>query len=159
MDFAAAVRYALGMNTQVLKSYVGDLSDAELLERPGPGCNPIAFQLGHLITSGGELLNAVEPGSAPALPLGFAEQHASADLPQGARTKAEYLQLLDQLDGAVLALVDRLPAAAFDAPSPERMQSYAPTMGAVVLLIATHGLMHAGQFVPVRRALGKPVVI
>ena len=26
-------------------------------------------------------------------------------------------------------------------------------------LIATHGLMHAGQFVPVRRALGKPVVI
>jgi hypothetical protein len=34
-----------------------------------------------------------------------------------------------------------------------------PTAGHIYLLIATHGLMHAGQFVPVRRKLGKPVVI
>jgi hypothetical protein len=34
-----------------------------------------------------------------------------------------------------------------------------PTVGHIYLLIATHQLMHAGQFVPVRRALGKPVVI
>jgi hypothetical protein len=27
------------------------------------------------------------------------------------------------------------------------------------ILIATHPMMHAGQFVPVRRALGKPVAI
>jgi hypothetical protein len=32
-------------------------------------------------------------------------------------------------------------------------------MAAFYLLIANHPLMHAGQFVPVRRALDKPVVI
>jgi hypothetical protein len=34
-----------------------------------------------------------------------------------------------------------------------------PTMASMFILTATHPLMHAGQFVPVRRALGKPVVI
>ena len=28
----------------VLSRYVEDLSDAELMERPGPGCNHIAWQ-------------------------------------------------------------------------------------------------------------------
>ena len=38
----------------------------------------------------------------------------------------------------------------------EAMRDYAPTVGAVLLLIGNHWMMHAGQFVPVRRKLGRP---
>ena len=34
-----------------------------------------------------------------------------------------------------------------------------PTVGSIFTLIATHPMMHAGQFVVVRRQLGKPIVI
>jgi hypothetical protein len=36
------------------------------------------------------------------------------------------------------------------------MRQYAPTVGIVLMLLGSHGLMHAGQFVPIRRKLGKP---
>ena len=39
------------------------------------------------------------------------------------------------------------------------MREYAPTVGAVLNLIGVHDLMHAGQFVPVRRMHGKPIRI
>ena len=48
-------------STMVLKSYVSDLTDAELMSRPGPGCNHIAWQLGHLIASECHLLETVVP--------------------------------------------------------------------------------------------------
>ena len=41
----------------------------------------------------------------------------------------------------------------------EAMRDYAPTIGAVFNLIGLHAMMHAGQFVPVRRMLGKPILI
>ncbi len=34
-----------------------------------------------------------------------------------------------------------------------------PTLGAVLLLAGSHVLMHSGQFVSVRRKLGKPIAI
>ena len=52
-----------------------------------------------------------------------------------------------------------LPDEKLDAPGPERMRPNFPTVGDLFTLIATHPLMHAGQFAVVRRQLGKPVVI
>ena len=56
------------------------------------------------------------------------------------------------------AAVEATPEADFDKPGPESMREYAPTIGAVLMLLATHWLMHAGQFVPIRRKLGKPPI-
>jgi hypothetical protein len=39
------------------------------------------------------------------------------------------------------------------------MARIAPTVGALFLLGANHELMHAGQFVVVRRKLGKPILM
>ena len=47
----------------------------------------------------------------------------------------------------------------FQAECPEHFRSICPDICGLAMLIATHPMMHAGQFVPVRRALGKPVVI
>lgn len=163
MNAIDAIRGAAETSLFILRKYCEDLSDADLLCRPGPGCNHLAWQLGHLIASECSLLDSVAPGSAVELPEGFAAGHAQetshVDDPAQFRTKAEYLGLLEKTHAATLAALGRMSEGDLDRPGPEAFQPMFPTVGAVLLLIAMHPLMHAGQFVPVRRALGKPVVI
>ncbi|MGV3485188.1 MAG: DinB family protein [Planctomycetaceae bacterium] len=147
----------------VLRSYFDDLSDAELMHRPGPGCNHLAWQLGHLIVSEVSLLNSVCPGAGAELPAGFADRYkketAGNDSPQAFDTKDEYLRLLELNQAAALKAISEVSDARLEEPAPESLRAMFPTVAAVLILIATHGLMHAGQFVPVRRALSKPIVI
>lgn len=162
MNAKDAIRNNMDLGYMVLKSYFGDMTDAELMTRPGTGCNHLAWQLGHLITSEANLLNDVSPGSAPALPEGFAAAHgkenATSDDASKFCSKQTYLDLLDIVRAATFAALDKLTDADLDQESPERMRNFCPTLGAYYNLIAGHPMMHAGQFVPVRRALGKPVL-
>lgn len=163
MNAHEVIRQTLQTSQFVLSKYLEDLSDADLLRRPGPGCNHLAWQLGHLIASASQFLEALRPGYGLKLPEGFAERHsphtAGSDNPADFCSKQEYLTLLDQTQQATLALLDQLTKVDLDQPGPEQYRSMFPTVGSILILIATHPLMHAGQFVPVRRALGKPVVI
>jgi hypothetical protein len=163
MNAHDVLRSTQAFSTTVLKGYFGDMSDAELLTRPGPGCNHLAWQLGHLISSECELLEAVAPGAAAKLPEGFAAKHAKdkSQVSEASQfcTKQEYLDLLDKVQTATQAALAKLTPADLDQPGPESFRSFCPTVGDVFVLIAIHPMMHAGQFVPVRRALGKPVVM
>ncbi len=49
-------------SSMVIKMYLDDLSDADLLQRPGAGCNHLAWQLGHLISSECGLIESIAPG-------------------------------------------------------------------------------------------------
>jgi hypothetical protein len=153
------IHQSIEMGLMVTRAYVEDLTDADLLVRSVPGSNHIAWQLGHLIGSVRGMLASLG-APTPALPDGFEaaytrETSASDDLATFA-TKAQYLGLMDQMKTASLAAVDATPDEKLDAPGPEAMREYAPTVGAVLLLLGSHWLMHAGQFVPIRRKLGKP---
>ncbi|QDU87645.1 DinB superfamily protein [Pirellulimonas nuda] len=163
MNAVDVIRQTNTTSQMVVKAYVEDLSDADLMRRPAAGCNHLAWQLGHLISSECMLLNSLAPGAAPELPAGFAEQHAKdkcgSDDPSQFCTKAQYLELWGQVQAAMMGALDHVSESDLDKPGPENMQPMFPTAGAVWVLLATHALMHAGQFVPVRRALGKPVVI
>ncbi len=153
----------LDTSSMVLASYFQDMTDAELMARPGEGCNHLAWQLGHLISSEAMLLGMVAPGAAPELPEGFAERHAKDktgdDDASHFCSKQEYLDLVEKVHTASKAALEKVTEADLDQPAPENLRSMFPTMGHVWVLLATHPLMHAGQFVPVRRKLGKPVVI
>jgi hypothetical protein len=158
-----AIRSCLDMSDRVIKTYLEDLSDADLKVKPVEGMNPIGWQLGHLVSSERAMMEGVKAGSSPALPAGFDEVHGR-DNPGGVdvekfSTKQEYLRLIDAQRAATKALLDSLSDADLDAPAPERMRPIAPTVGALMLLAGNHYLMHAGQFVPVRRKTGKPVSI
>ena len=153
------LRQAIELGDMVTRAYVEDLSDAELLVRAVPGSNHIAWQLGHLIGSVRFFLAALgQPG--PRLPDGFeaayTRETATLDDPAKFATKAQYLSLMEQMKAASLAAVEAVPESDLDAPGPESMREYAPTVGSVLMLPGTHLLMHAGQFVPIRRKLGKP---
>lgn len=157
-----AIKNAYEFSQMVLSSYVGDLSDAELLTRP-EGCNHVAWQLGHLISSEGGLLESIAPGKSASLPEGFAEKHSkettSSDNAADFATREEYMELFGKIKEATFAALDAQSDEDLAAPAPEHLQGICPNVGGVFVLIATHAMMHVGQFVPVRRALGKPVVI
>ena len=163
MNAKDAIRSSGNLSMMVLKSYISDLEDAELLKRPAKGCNHIAYQLGHLIGSEAQLLEMVAPGKGVALPEGFAEAHskenAGDDNPAHFHDKATYLELFDNVREATLAALDAYPESDLDQEAPEEMRSFCPTMGDVFTLIATHPMMHAGQFVIVRRQLDKPILM
>jgi len=154
---------AYEMSDMVLRTYIGDLSDADLLHRPGAGCNHLAWQLGHLIASEVSLLNGVCPNAAAELPSGFAERYskatASIDSPSSFDTKDAYLKLMDANKAAALKAIASVSEDRLSESGPDHFKPMFPTVGSVLLLVATHGLMHCGQFVPVRRSLGKPVLI
>jgi hypothetical protein len=158
-----AIKSALDSTQHMLEWYLSDLSDADLLVRPVPGANHIAWQLGHLINSEPHIVRMELPDAAyPALPAGFSEQHAAekagADSPASFRSKAEYLALAKQVRAATLAALDKLSDADLDRTCTGRMARFAPKLGDQFLMVGTHTMMHAGQFTVVRRKLGKPVL-
>ena len=163
MNAQDAIRSTMNMSSMVLSSYLGDLDDADLMSRPAEGCNTIAWQLGHLISAECQLLESIKPGSAAALPEEFAERHSKEtigeDDPGKFCTKQEYLDLFEKVHAATEAALSEMSESDLDQPSPEHFRERFPTVGDVCVLIACHGLMHAGQLVPVRRSLGKPIVI
>lgn len=163
MNAKDAIRSSANLSIMVMKAYIGDLEDADLLKRPEKGCNHIAYQLGHLISSEVELLKGIAPEQAVELPPGFAEAHAkdkaSDDNPSNFCDKATYLELFEKVRTASFAALDACSEADLDRDAPEPLRDFCPTVGDVFNLIALHPMMHAGQFVIVRRQLDKPIVM
>ncbi len=156
------IKNTINMSHELLTTYLSDLGDAELMVRSVPGANHIAWQLGHLIASEHEMLTGAGC-SMPDLPEGFAASYtketAPSDDPAKFSKKADYLARMETQRAATFAALDALPEADLDKPTPESMHAYASTVGAAFNLIGVHVLMHAPQFIIVRRKLGKPVLI
>ena len=129
------------------------------MRRPVENANHIAWQLGHLIVAENNLNNMVCPDSMPALPEGFVEKHtkdtATIDDKSAFCTKDQYMKAMDEQRAGTLALLDKLSDEALEKPAPEDIQKFGATVGAVIAGQSAHWMMHAGQWVIVRRQLGK----
>jgi hypothetical protein len=145
-------------NHMVTQYYLSDLTDADLLVRSVPGSNHIAWQMGHMITGTQHMIKELGQ-AAPDLPAGFAESYtketSGSDDPTKFAKKAEYLALAEQMKTASLKAIDATPDSTLDQPGPESMRQYAPTVASALVLLGNHWLMHSGQFVSIRRKLGK----
>jgi hypothetical protein len=161
MNAKDAIRTSLKSSQGLMNGVLADLSDQDLLVRPVPGANHIAWQLGHLILAE-QMMQKSLGGTPPPLPAGFADQHgkpmATVDPPKGFATKEQYTKLLNENREATLAIVDKMPEADLDKPVEGRMAQIVPTLGAMAMFPASHALMHMGQFSVVRRKLGKPIL-
>lgn len=156
-------RLALTSTFDTLKMYLGDLSDQDITMRPAPSANNIAWQLAHLVMAEGFLLKGELPDAQyPQAPAAIAslgsDRTGKADPAEGYLPKAEYLDWLGKMRAVTLAAVEKLSDADFDKKVTNSMAKFAPTLGALIILVANHTLMHGGQFTVVRRALNKPVV-
>lgn len=147
----------------VCGAYLSDLTDAEAMRRPHPGCNHINWQVGHIVASENKMGNAVVSGSLPELPDGFSDRYsqesAANDNAADFVPFTELMAIAKTQGDAVLKMIDGLSDDQFDHPGPEEMQAFAPTMGALCNMMGNHWLMHAGQWVVVRRELGREIVI
>src|SRR5262249_8276121 len=138
-----AIVTALSSTQNLLNMYVADLSDADLMVRPAPGANHIAWQLGHLVAAEGLLVAPQLPGTSyPALPSGFAEKYgketAGDDSPSHFLSKAQYLEMFNGHRDVTKAAVAKLSDADLDKPTTGNMAQFAPTLGVLLMLVSNH---------------------
>ena len=160
MDVRSALDLGLKGSEMIVNMYLGDLSDQDLLVRPVPGCNHIAWQLGHLIVSENMFTKSLRPALTPDLPAGFADKYSSAnskfDSAGAFDSKATLLQVMnEQRAGTRKALADMKDSEWEELPI-EQFRGYCSNKADIFQLIGTHWMMHAGQWAVVRRKLGKP---
>ena len=153
---------ALTRDVGMLKGTLADFSDADMLVRPAPTANHAAWQIGHLTVSETNAGNLIRPGSMPELPAGFAERFGKdkaqnnnpADFPK----KEELLAQFEKTRRGTVAWVRAMSPQDVGKPTPEKLQGWAPTLGALAMALSGHIAMHVGQFQVIRRKLGKPVL-
>ncbi len=162
MNAKETIKYLLDANLKMLKNYLSDLSDADLLVRAVPEANHTAWQLGHLAVGEVFLLGHIPGATVPSLPEEFAERYGTLNARNDDATaflsKSRYLELIDRARDSTLATLERCSEADLDKPTDGAMASFAPKVGQMFVLIGNHTMMHAGQFTVLRRKLGKPVL-
>jgi hypothetical protein len=153
------IRQTISMTDFVVMSYLNDLSDDDLLVVATPGTNPIAWQVGHLIVSDRMMIEALKPGACPPLPEGFEAAHSKETAAPNTfvkyGSKADYLKAWKAQAEATLAVLESVTDEQLDAPTGF---DWAPTTVGLLNATGLHALGHAGQFVAIRRKLGKPIV-
>ena len=158
MDIKQAIAFNLSSSEYLVNGYLADLQSSDLLVRPTPGANHIAWQLGHLIAAERFLVERGLPGKMDALPDGFVDRHkkgtAASDNASDFMSKDEYLQLAKKVRANTLSIVDSLSPADFDNAA-SGGPPFVKTVGDALLFISGHWLMHAGQWAVIRRKLGR----
>src|SRR5215472_15610268 len=163
MNASSAIQTTLASTQNIFNMYLADLSDADLLVRPAPGANHIAWQLGHLVAAEVLLAQPQFPDvEYPALSPGFMTQYGKEGASDDDRFhflgKKEYLDMFKDVRELTKTKAAKLADADLDRPTKGDMAKFAPTLGALLLALSNHTLMHAGQFTVVRRKLGKPIL-
>jgi uncharacterized damage-inducible protein DinB len=155
------IRGDFDRSKMVTEMLLAELSDTDIMQRPAPGANHIAWQLGHLVSSTHHLGESVQAGSMPSLPEGFDEKHskeaATSDDAAAFLKKDEYIALLNEQRDGIVKLLGEIDESRLDEDAPEAMRSYAPKIADLLGLTAAHEMMHSGQITVLRRKLGKPV--
>lgn len=162
MDAKQAIVANLGQSDFIVEGYLADLTPEQMLTRPNAGCNHIAWQVGHLISSERYLVDKIAPGSMEPLPAGFDEKHkkaaAGTDDKGAFLSKDEYLKLRKQVRAGALKVLEKLSPADLDKPAPAGVPPFIKTVGDLFVFLPTHWVMHAGQWAVIRRHCGKPAL-
>jgi len=163
MNAKEPCRQTLQVSDYFVDKYLEGLDDADLWVRPVEGMNPIAWQLGHLLSVERMIVETIKPGSCPPLPEGFDAAHGKGKGQSETgdfATLDEYRALWNAQRTATYAALDAQTDEDLDRPNPfERLRHRASTVGLTFNFIGLHTMLHVGQFVAVRRSLAKPVAL
>jgi hypothetical protein len=160
MNFKDAIRSSLTAADFLTYGYLDDITSAEMLVRPLPDANHIAWALGHVISAEYRLAEGALPGSMPKLPEGFMEKHtkdtAGKDDPAAFLSKEEYFSIAKQIRAGTLAALEKMSDADLEQPVSGRVPPFVKCAGDCFVTIGSHWSLHAGQWALVRRNLGRP---
>jgi hypothetical protein len=160
MDSKTAIKICIDTADMVCGAYLGDLTDSEMMHRPHSACNHINWQVGHLIVAEHQMMSSAKGYSMPALPAGMAEMYGKetqgCDDASKFMTKSALMAAMQEQRAGTLKILEQVSEADLDAATGI---DYAPTIASLLSMQGSHWMMHAGQWVIVRRNLGKPVLI
>jgi uncharacterized damage-inducible protein DinB len=134
-----AVLHALQQAGEDLECWCGDLSDAEINERPGEVA-PVAFHLQHIARSVDRLLTYAEGRQLSEAQLAAIE----TELAPGAVSQEVFEELRDALELAATR-VRAFAADQMESPRTVGRQSLPTTIGGLLVHVAEHTQRHAGQ--------------
>jgi hypothetical protein len=159
MNSKETIRATMTAADFFVDSYLSDITPQEMMVRPAPGANHLAWQLGHLISAERRLVEVAVSGSMPPLPEGFAERHtkdtAGSDNPADFLSKDDYLKLAKTVRAATLKVLDSQTEVDFDKPVSGRVPPWIKRAGDCFVTAGSHWILHAGQWVVLRRHLGR----
>jgi hypothetical protein len=159
MNAKDAARTTMRTADFMMDSYLSDITAEEMLVRPALGANHLAWQLGHVISAERRLVEAAAPGSMPPLPDGFAERHtkdtAVSDDRDDFLSKDEYLKLAKTVRAATLKALDNVSETDLDKPVTGRVPPFVKSAGDCFVTAGGHWILHAGQWLVLRRYLGR----
>ena len=105
------------------------------------------------------LVEAAVPGTMPPLPDGFAERHtkdtAWSDDPGNFLSKDEYLKVAKSVRAGTLKVLDTLSESDLDRPVSARVPPFVKRAGDCFVTVGMHWMGHSGQWVVLRRKLGR----
>jgi hypothetical protein len=159
MDSKQVIRSLLDTADFMAFGFLADLTPEEMLTRPVPDANHIAWQLGHVIWAESRLTEVAMPGSMPKLPAKLEEIHrrgaSCSDNPEDFFTKEEYIRLAKEVRAATLHALDAITETDMDRPV-TGVPPFVKNAGGCFSTIGAHWIGHVGQWVVVRRRLGRP---
>ncbi len=160
MSFAQLLVDNIKMSKMFTENALADFSEQDMLFRPAKGANHAMWQIGHLAISTWGMLSGCDPTVKSPISdeTRFKKDTAGVDDAAKFPKKAEVMKMFGDAMDAAAAWAGKLTEAEMAKPAPERMQKFAPTIGNAALLLASHPMMHLGQYSVARRALGKPVL-
>jgi hypothetical protein len=153
----------LNITYELANLLLSDFSDNDLLVRPVPKANRIAWELGHWIIREYRLIGSQNLGmNFPQLPVGFEQQHSDAtagqEPPVGFFSKTEYTDILAAIHQATTAALARLSDTDLDAPVSGEARVWWLTLGELFAQAIYMRGAQLGQLTIARRQLGKPVL-
>ena len=149
-------------NGAILKMTLADFTDEQMLARPVPGANHAAWQVGHLLGSAAHMFKDIAPGVVPApvaeLGAKYTGKTANVDDPAFFPARAELLEHFSQAYDALAEWIKSLKPEDLNRPTTGPFADFAPTVGHLILMAASHIMMHVGQLQVIRRKLGQPLL-
>ena len=153
------VRSSIELPERIVDAYLRDLDSRELLIRPHPSANHIAWQLGHLLVSEAKHFRAVREDSISPIPFEFLQRHAKerAKEDEDFLSKEVYVERMLLHRKEMREVLSTFSDDELSSPSPDSVKYLGPTVACVFTGNAGHWMMHVGQWAVVRRLLQKPI--
>src|SRR5258706_1739701 len=144
----------------MIENMCKELTPQEMLHRTCMEANCAARILGHLTAVDHRFLTALGESDVPSLPEGFAQRFATkGDAPKAkefgdvSSLLPMFLQMRDRLIAATERSSGEKLAEAVDLGSPRIKKK-----GEMLAVAGVHLGLHAGDFLTIRRSLGKPAL-
>ena len=154
------VVWAYGVNLNIAKTLVADLTAEQMCRQPHGLVNHPAWSLGHLVFSSVGLLKFLGHDASPPVDWEEAAFAGAGGIPSGDPSafpsKDELISTLESLHDRVTTAVKAADAATLATPHPfEGARKYFPILGDHVMYLMTlHEMDHLGQLAAWRRAMG-----